>query len=103
MIIARVLRTMDGPGGQENNRTGRRLIVKEMDIHIRQYKGMPLTAEDAVGAAAGDLVLCSESRGSGGLMAVGIVDTVELVGTKVYDKNIRRRASEDSFRKMVTH
>ena len=94
MMIARVLKTVDNFAIRENDVTGRRLIVQEMDICIRRCKEVSFIAEDTVGAATGDLVLCSQSRAWGSLAVVGIIDTVELVGTRVYDKKTKRFTDE---------
>ncbi len=100
MMVARVLGKINASETQNNTRPGRRLIVNEMDVSIRQLTGLPFTADDAVGAAEGDLILCSANGGR--LTAVGIIDTIKLVGTNVYVRVSGQQMSGETLSKAMT-
>ena len=96
MMVARVLKTIDVSGLQG----AKQLVVEETDVSIRCFKGLPREADNAVGAAEGDLVLCSACGGR--LIAVGIIDTIKLVGTKVYQRGDGRQKFGDYSIKAIT-
>lgn len=85
MLVARVIKTADSTDKKGRSMARKMILVSEMDVSTRSYKDAPLMAENSVGAVAGDMVLCSTDMAKK-LAAVGIIQTVELIGEKVYEK-----------------
>lgn len=100
MMVARVLRTIYASGMNGDTSDRKQLVVKEFEISTRNLTGMSFAAEDAVGVAEGDLILCSASGDR--LIAVGVIETIKLVGTNVYERGSGRDTPEETFKKAIT-
>jgi microcompartment protein CcmK/EutM len=96
MIVARVRGNVISTNKSERMQGMKMLIVVEVDIPTQQEKSHPLVAIDTVGAGEGELVLCvsgSSSRQTQltdqkpvDLAIVGIIDSMEMHGKRVFAK-----------------
>ena len=80
------------------------LLVIPIDIATFEEKGQPLVAIDTVGAGEGEIVMCvggSSSRQTtltenkpADLSIIGIIDSVEYKGEKIFEKFRNERRPE---------
>lgn len=104
MILARVRGNVVSSTKSEKLSGLKMLLVVPIDISTFQEKGQPLIAIDAVGAGEGEVVMCvggSSSRQTSltegkpvDLSIIGIIDSVELKGEKIFEKFKNERISE---------
>lgn len=97
MIAAKVIGTVVCTQ-KDKSLLGRKiLIVQPLDLETMEASGKPITALDAVGSGPGEIVLVvsgSSARMTEGFQStcvdqsiVGILDSVEVNGGTVYEKN----------------
>jgi microcompartment protein CcmK/EutM len=89
MLVARVLKIAESSDKKGSSMAHKQILVSEMDVSTRKYKGTPLMAENIVGAVTGDMVLCSTDIAKK-LAAIGVIHTVELIGEKVYEQTMEK-------------
>lgn len=98
MIVARVCGNVTCTGNKDNTEHIKMCVVNELDIPLQKETGRPIIAIDTVGATQGDLVLCTEDNKdnkakeayakSTNLIIIGIVDSINLIGKRIYQKRI---------------
>ena len=96
MLVARATGKVVSTNRCDLLRGGKRLIVQPVDLETLQMKDDYVICVDDVGAGEGDLVFCaygSSARQSDTTKKVasdfsiyGIVDSIDMRGTRTYDK-----------------
>lgn len=96
MILARVRGNVISSTKSDRLEGLKLLLVVPIEISSFEEKGQPLVAIDSVGAGEGEVVMCvggSSSRQTSltdgkpvDLSIIGIIDSVELNGNKIFEK-----------------
>jgi ethanolamine utilization protein EutN len=95
LIVGEVVGTIVATRKEERLRGLKFQIVKIVDVDLKP-SGQFLVAADAVGAGAGELVLCAQGSSARltdktkenpvDAVIMGIIDTIEIHGEKVFEK-----------------
>ena len=96
MILAKVCGSVVSTNKSDRMQGMKMLLVRQVDIPSQKVKGKPLVAIDTIGAGSGEIVLCvagSSSRQTEktlnrpvDLAIIGIVDSIDLIGSRVFEK-----------------